>query len=153
MRRVKTLLDSNILTRMAQPVHPQHVVALDSVARLVQQGDQICIVPQNLYEFWAVATRPPGENGLGMTVSEAQNELVRLRGMFLLLRDERGVLRCWERLVYAHEVKGKTSHDARLVAALARHGLTQLLTFNASHFARFAGITVLTPAGVLASSE
>jgi predicted nucleic acid-binding protein len=47
-------------------------------------------------------------------------------------------------------VKGKTAHDARLVAAMRRHGVNRLLTFNASHFARFAGITVLTPEGVLA---
>ena len=150
---MKTLSDSNILTRMAQPAHPQHTAALEPVARLVRQGEQICIVPQNLYEFWAVATRPPGENGLGMSVAEAHAELSRLRGMFLLLRDERGVLRHWECLVNLNDVKGKTAHDARLVAAMIRHGLTRLLTFNASHFRRFAGITVLTPDGVLAEPE
>ncbi len=43
-----------------------------------------------------------------------------------------------------HDVKGKTAHDARPVAAMRRHGLSRLLTFNASHFARFDGIAVLT---------
>lgn len=49
-----------------------------------------------------------------------------------------------------YKVVGKTAHDARLVAAMHAHGLTHLLTFNEPDFRRYAGIIVLTPAGVLA---
>jgi hypothetical protein len=45
-----------------------------------------------------------------------------------------------------NQVTGKSGHDARLVAAMVVHGLTHLLTFNTSHFARYSGITVLDPA-------
>jgi hypothetical protein len=47
-------------------------------------------------------------------------------------------------------VSGKKAHDARLVAAMLAHGLSRLLTFNVSDFARYPGITVLEPAQVLA---
>jgi predicted nucleic acid-binding protein len=47
-------------------------------------------------------------------------------------------------------VKGKNAHDARLVAAMQRHGLTRLLTFNKPDFMRFPGINVYSPAEVLA---
>lgn len=148
---MSTLLDTNILTRALQRDHPQFVLASQTVDLLIERGERLCIVPQNLYEFWTVATRPPGENGLGKTVAEAQVELSKIKRSFILLRDERGVLPEWERLVHHHDVKGKTAHDARLVAAMRRHGLTRLLTFNASHFTRFTGITVLTPEAVLAN--
>jgi predicted nucleic acid-binding protein len=147
---VNTLLDTNILTRSSQEDHPQYAAACRSVELLRQTGDRLCVVPQNLYEFWAVATRPPGENGLGMTAPQAQARMTRIKRLFALLLDERRILPEWERLVNLHDVKGKTAHDARLVAAMRRHGLSRLLTFNASHFARFAGITVPTPEGVVA---
>ena len=146
---MSTLLDTNVLTRSTQKGHVQQALARDAIQRLIHQGDEVCIVPQNLYEFWAVATRPAAENGLGMTPAQAKSELAELRQVFTLFRDERGILREWEQLVHMYDVKGKTAHDARLVAAMHRHGITHLLTFNQAHFARFPGITVLTPHAVL----
>lgn len=35
--------------------------------------------------------------------------------------------------------------DARLVAAMKRHGTSHLLTFNDGDFARFSDITVVNP--------
>ena len=40
---------------------------------------------QNLVEFWAAATRPEGENGLGMSVEAATRELAALKRLFSLL--------------------------------------------------------------------
>jgi predicted nucleic acid-binding protein len=150
---VNTLLDTNILTRSSQEDHPQFAAASKSVELLRTSGDRLCVVPQNLYEFWAVATRPPSENGLGMTADQVQGRLARIKRLFVLLRDERGILAEWERLVGLHDVKGKPAHDARLVAAMRRHGLDRLLTFNASHFARFTEITVLSPDTVIAGNQ
>jgi predicted nucleic acid-binding protein len=97
-----------------------------------------------------VATRPADENGLDLSTTEARAEVEKIKALFTLCPDDDGILPEWEQLVSRHDVKGKTTHDARLVAAMRRHGLTRLLTFNASHFARFTEITVLTPEGVLA---
>ena len=73
------LLDTNILTRLAEPGHVMHQAALDATASLRMQGDTLCIVPQNLYEFWVVATRPVSANGLGKTAAEATAELANLK--------------------------------------------------------------------------
>ncbi|MEX0641079.1 MAG: hypothetical protein WD468_00180 [Pirellulales bacterium] len=43
------------------------------------------------------------------------------------------------------DVKGKPAHDARLVAAMTRHSITHILTFNVDDFRRFSGIEVLQP--------
>ena len=47
-----------------------------------------------------------------------------------------------------HCVLGKGAHDARLVAAMERHGLARILTFNVDDFKRYPGIEVLPPAEI-----
>jgi predicted nucleic acid-binding protein len=139
-------LDTNILARLAQASHPQYAIALAALQNVESAGHTPCIVPQNLFEFWAVATRPVAGNGLGLAVSEAKTELDSIKSSFLLLADPLGLLDEWERLIVAHDCKGKSAHDARIVAAMNVHGVAQLLTFNGPDFARYPGITVLDPA-------
>jgi predicted nucleic acid-binding protein len=104
-------------------------------------------VPQNLYEFWSVTTRPVAQNGLGFSSGQAAAALTRLKQLFTLLEDTPAILPEWERLVVAHAVLGKNAHDARIAATMLIHGVTHLLTFNDADFRRFP-ITVLTPAAV-----
>jgi hypothetical protein len=49
-------------------------------------------------------------------------------------------------------VGSKVAHDAKLVAAMVRHQVTHLLTFNVDDFARFAEITAITPDAVVTGS-
>lgn len=147
---MNVLLDTNILTRLAQASHPLHSTAASAVHNLGSIGRTLCIVPQNLYEFWAVATRPIRDNGLGLTVSEASAELDRIKRAFILLRDPPSLPDEWEELVVRFDCKGKPSHDARLVAAMLLHGFDELLTFNRQDFARYAGIIILDPAALSA---
>jgi predicted nucleic acid-binding protein len=141
---MKVLLDSNILLRLSEPDHPQHAKAIAALERLGDQQHGLYVVPQNLYEFWVVATRPQSENGLGFTPQQAQTELNEICVLFTLLRDERAILDRWRNLVASLGIIGKNGHDARLVAAVERHALSHILTFNASDFARFPHITVIT---------
>src|SRR3954471_2019066 len=120
---MKVLVDTNILLRRAQPVSPHHQLALDALIELVRAGHILCVVPQVIYEFWSVSTRPATVNGLGMSVPQAMQSVQELLKDFLLLKDERGIYSIWQSLVVHHSVIGKTSHDARLVAAMERHGL------------------------------
>jgi hypothetical protein len=63
---MSVLVGTNILTRAAQPGHPMHNSAVDAVDTLRSRGEELCVVAQNLIEFWAVATRPLSVNGLEM---------------------------------------------------------------------------------------
>jgi predicted nucleic acid-binding protein len=143
---MSVLLDTNILTRAAQPGHPMHTDALDALAVLRARGEELCVVPQNLIESWAVATRPLNANGLEMNTVEAHAELTRIKSLFRLLPETPTFFPEWERLVVQHAVSGKNTHDARIVAAMNAHGVAQLLTFNGSDFKRFLGITSISPA-------
>lgn len=148
---MRILLDTNILTRLIDPSHAMYHKALDATEALGTQGHTVCIVPQNLYEFWVVCTRPKANNGLGKTATEAAGELANMKILFFLLDDTPALFPIWEQLVTANSVIGKNAHDARLVAAMMVHGITHLLTFNDADFRRFAGITILTPTQVLSA--
>ncbi len=146
------LVDTSVLVRALQPHHPLYPLADRAIRVLPEQRRKLHIVPQNLIELWVVATRPLGENGLGMTPAETAKELGRIKGMFLFLPETPAIYPAWEALVLNHAVSGKPSHDARLVAAMQVHGLTAILTFGKAGFSRFSGIEVIHPADVLASA-
>ena len=119
-----------------------------SVSILAARRDELKVVAQNLIEFWAVATRPIIDNGLGLTVAQTEHELTKLKALFTILPDTADILPEWEQLVVKHQVLGKQAHDARLVAAMLVHRVTHLLTFNIADFKRYSEITVVSPSAV-----
>jgi len=48
------LTDSNILLLLAQPAHPEYSLASDAVDKLLLQNVDLCVVAQDLVEFWSV---------------------------------------------------------------------------------------------------
>ncbi len=74
---MNVLLDANVLIRLADPTSKAHTIAATAVSTLRAQGDSLYIVPQSIYEFWAVATRPIANN-----VSPQLNLLVIKGGRF-----------------------------------------------------------------------
>lgn len=146
------LVDSSTIIRALQPHHPLYPVAEAALQNLPQQGRKLHIASQNLVEVWAVITRPVANNGLGMTIEEAADELERLKSLFTVLPETPAIYPVWESLVIQHRVTGKPTHDARLVAAMKVYGLNSILTFNAGDFKRYSGIEALHPAEVTAES-
>ena len=117
-----------------------------SLRKLREENHVPCLVPQNIYEFWVVATRPIASNGLGMSVGDAKTEIDRFSsGLFNLMLDERAIFERWKDLVTRYSVTGKTAHDARLAAAMLRHKVTHLLSFDKSGFSRYKELTVIEP--------
>lgn len=146
---MRILVDTNVLARLAHVNHPHQTLARDALRRLRDADHELRTVPQVLYEYWAVATRPVAQNGLGFTVEDTHAQLQQWQELFPTLRDERGILGPWQQLVLGQRVQGKQSHDARLAAAIARHGLTHLLTFNMADFQRYPGVQILDPQAVV----
>ncbi len=143
------LVDSNVLLRTAQPDSPHHETALRVLEILRGDDHDLALMPQCLYEYYVVATRPVEQNGLGMVPARAARDLDQLLSLFRFYRDERSVFEYWKDLVLHNTVRGKNAHDARLVAAMLRHGITSLLTFNGQDFRRFSEITVLDPSELM----
>lgn len=143
------LLDTNILGRLVQKAHLMHSGTVAAVRKLRRDKETLCILPQNLIEFWVVATRPTASNGLGLTPDEAIKEVRKFKRLFSLRLDSPSIYAKWERLVKQHKVMGKPGHDARLVAAMLTHGITHLLTYNTGDFKRYGDlITIIDPKDV-----
>jgi len=148
---MSVLVDTNILLRSAQPNHPLQGTALEAVPVLRGNGETLSILPQILYEFWVICTRPVTENGLGFPVTQMEQEIDRLQRMFHLLEETPGVFPEWQKLVIKHQVVGKTAHDAHVVAGRTLHSIDRILTFNVQDFKRFPEITAMSPQQILAA--
>jgi predicted nucleic acid-binding protein len=142
---VSFAVDTNVLLRSIDDGHAAQPVAENSLLTLRDGGQTLSIFPQNFVEFWAVATRPLANNGLGWSIDRAEQELADLKKLFVVLADTDAILAEWERLVVRYRVIGKQAHDAHLVAAMIVHKVTHILTFNTDDFKRFTEITVVNP--------
>jgi predicted nucleic acid-binding protein len=145
---MSVLVDTNVLLRRTQPDHPNHAVAVESVARLLATGEPVYFTLQNIAEFWNVATRPLANNGLGFSVALTLGEVGNIERALTLLPESPATYGEWKRLVVEHGVLGSKVHDARLVAAMKVHGVQKILTFNTADFTRYA-VEALHPASLL----
>jgi predicted nucleic acid-binding protein len=147
---MRYLVDSNVLVRLFHIASPQHPEAVGALQKLRIAKARLCLVPQNIYEFWTVSSRPINVNGLGFPFARVQKEVADLKTTFDLLDETSTFFHEWEKLMNFHAIVGKNAHDTRLVAAMIVHGITHLLTFNTQDFQRFTNVTVLAPADVIA---
>lgn len=141
----RILADTNILLRSVEPAHQSHVTAVNALVSSTRKYGKVCVLPQNLIEFWNVATRPSEKNGLGWTVTETESEVSRFESIQEVLPDSQAIYSEWRTLVRDNSVLGKQVHDTRIVAAMNVHGITALLTFNLSDFKRFQHIALVDP--------
>src|SRR3990172_7935885 len=102
---MRILIDTNVLVRSVHVGHAQQASAAAALQRLRDELHEIRTVPQVLYEYWAVATRPADRNGLGFTVEEVDSQMRDFQILFPTLRDERGILGLWQELALDCKVK------------------------------------------------
>ncbi|MGH9946484.1 MAG: type II toxin-antitoxin system VapC family toxin [Pyrinomonadaceae bacterium] len=139
------LADTSVILRLNEPGNPILKLVEQSLAQLMEDGEEIVIVPQVMVEFWVVATRPKSVNGLGFTTDEAEKEIIDLQNVFTVLPENSQIFDEWKMLVAKYKVSGKVAHDARIVAAMNVHKIENILTLNPKDFRRFAEISVTIP--------
>jgi hypothetical protein len=59
-----------------------HSVAKAAVETLMKKNETLFIFPQMIYEYWRLATRPLKDNGLGLSIVESYNEMIRIKSLF-----------------------------------------------------------------------
>ena len=142
------LVDTNILLRMTRRSDPQHQLVDGALVRLASQGTILHYTHQNIAELWNAMTRPLSRNGLGLTIAEAERQVRAIEAGMTLLPDSEAGYREWRKIVVQHGVLGVQAHDARLAAAMLVHGVSHILTLNATDFKRFGGLTALHPSSI-----
>jgi predicted nucleic acid-binding protein len=144
------LIDTNVILRSIADKSVQHSTAVSAIALLLEKRQELFLAPQVLMELWAVATRPMDVNGFGWPVDMIRGKVDILLDQFPLLPETPAVFAEWLRQVTQRKVIGKQVHDARMVALLNTHGITNLLTFNVGDF-KDSGITAISPDEILVS--
>jgi predicted nucleic acid-binding protein len=139
------LLDTNILLRASDPNSSSYNLVMESVATIMRQGGECLITPQVLIEFWVVATRPVDVNGLGWTVLETEREINQILSQFILIEETSEIFPTWLRLVAQYQIKGKRTHDIRLIAVMKANHITHLLTLNPEDFPALPEIMIVHP--------
>ncbi|AWP22140.1 PIN domain nuclease [Acidiferrobacter sp. SPIII_3] len=142
------LLDTNVISRLIDRNDPQHMACKAAVETLIKKSARVCLAPQVLFEFWAVATRPAVNNGLGWTPQITNTHVQSLRKLFAVPSDTPRLLDEWQTLVTRFDVCGKRAHDARLAAFMRIHGIVYLLTLNGRDFQGW-GLNVREPETLL----
>jgi len=77
------------------------------------KGRRLHSVPQNIAEFWNVATRPADQNGLGLSHEEALQEVASIEKLLTLLPDIPAIYAAWKEIVSDHRVQGETTANRR----------------------------------------
>jgi hypothetical protein len=65
--------------------------------------------------------------------------------MLTFVPDTAAVKDRWFGLASKYEVKGKASHDTRMVALMLEHHIDSILTINISDFKRFNEVLAVVP--------
>lgn len=134
------LVDTNVLLAATAPARPLHRRALHVLNEWPNQGARLLISGQVIREYLVVATRPVPANGLGLAVGSALKNVAAMRERFQLLEEGATCSKLLIRLVREHGCRGKSIHDANLVATLQSHRQERLVTANVRDFRRFESL-------------
>ncbi|WP_243146936.1 PIN domain-containing protein [Scytonema sp. UIC 10036] len=144
------MADTNILLRFIAPSDPNHLLVRNLIYSLLNRGEEICYTSQNLAEFWNVCTRPlTTRSGFGLSIEETDVRAQVIERYFTFKPDSAAVHAEWRRLIVHYKVSGVKVHDARLVAAMCIHGVTDIITFNTNDFTRYTEITAYHPSAIV----
>jgi len=147
---MRYLVDTNVLLRYCDQDDREHALCVSAIRSLVAQGQDVCLCAQVLIEHWAVATRPASVNGLGLDPDEADRQLAAATLALPCLPEPPDMAERWRKVARDNAVRGKQAHDARIVALMHSHGISHILTLNTDDFARYQGVTPVSPAEVIA---
>ena len=147
---MRVLVDTNILLRSAQPNHPLCHQATQAVSKLLRQNDSVFFCPQNIAEFWNVATHPADQNGLGFSFDEVLREVTSIEESLTLLPDVPTIYAAWKSVVHEYKIQGVKVFDARLVAVMNVYAVESILSFNSADSKRYDRVSAIHPASLLA---
>lgn len=144
MAASRVFVDTNVLVYANWTGARRHGEARQRIEALAEADSGLCVSRQVLREFLAVVTRPQGDV-IPMSTGEAVATVNALGDLFEILDGGAEPYARLLDLVRLHEVKGRTIHDANIVATMSVHCVSRLLTANPADFRRFADVIDIEP--------
>lgn len=144
----RLLVDTNVLleaTDQDRPLHPQAVRFFQAAA---EQGWGLFLGTQNIREYLVVTTRPIANNGLGMSMNDALENIRRFRRRCSLIGETQDAGERFLRWAEQFQIHGKRLHDVQILATAACGRIHALITANPKDFPDIKEIEVI-PLGQL----
>jgi predicted nucleic acid-binding protein len=136
-------VDTNVLLTATDESRPLHSEALNLLSGITNRDKRLAASGQVVREYLVVATRPIENNGLGLSVTDAEANVTEFLRRLNLYDENEEVSRRLRQLATTHNLRGKRLHDANIVATMAVHGIHTLLTQNGADFAPFNDIAIV----------
>ena len=137
----RCMVDTNVLVYITVNPNPWYNVARQWLDRLFNEGFELCISSQIAREYLVVLTRGDVFEQ-NFTPEEATRELDAILSVFALLDESERSVSYLSDLMQSYHIRGKSIHDANIVATMLAHGVKRLATYNSDDFRRFEEITL-----------
>ncbi len=143
-RGKKILLDTNILLEATDEGRSLHQQALDIFQKAGEAGVDLFVGTQVIREYLVVATRPVHNNGLGMAIEAALDNIDRFRRRASLIAESIQAGELFLNWAARFQIGGKRLHDLQLLASASVAGMEGLITANEMDFPADSGIGILS---------
>lgn len=101
----------------------------------------MCVTTQILREYLVVLTRGDAF-AKSFSVDQVLTQVEALLPSLEILDEPIDVLNLLHELVSQYQIRGKSVHDANVVAVMLVHGIRRLVTYNSADFERYEEISL-----------
>jgi predicted nucleic acid-binding protein len=139
----KICLDTNVLLDATDEGRALHGKAQSVFAFLPANGADLFLATQVIREYLVVATRPEMNNGLGLAIREAVDNVREFQKQAAVIPESLSSCRNLLELSVRFQTTGKKLHDLQILATAHEAGVQILITSNASDFPRIPKVAIL----------
>jgi predicted nucleic acid-binding protein len=138
------VVDTNVFVYSTVSGNPWHEQARQWLATLQDKGLSLCVTTQILREYLVVLTRGTVFEQ-SFSVDQVLTQIEALLPSLAILDEPLAAADLLRTLVSRYQVRGKSIHDANVVAVMLTHGVHRLATYNLADFQRFEEIVLESP--------
>lgn len=135
------IVDTNLVVYSTVSGNPWHQQAREWLAALQSKGHRLCVTTQILREYLVVLTRGTVFEK-SFSVDQILAHIQTLLHRLAVLDESLASADLLRTLVQRYQVRGKSIHDANIVAVMLTHGVHRLATYNQADFQRFDEIVL-----------
>jgi predicted nucleic acid-binding protein len=141
-RATKVQVDTNVLLEATDEGRPLHNQALAVFQNARAAGIDLFICTQTVREYLVVATRPTANNGLGMGIKAALENVAKFVTRASILPETLHAGELFLEWAGTFRITGKKLHDLQILATAAAGGMHMLLTANEKDFPKNPSIAI-----------
>jgi predicted nucleic acid-binding protein len=142
-RGCRLLVDTNVMLEATDQDRPLHRRAAQFFQVAPEQGWGLFLATQNVREYLVVTTRPTANNGLGMPLNDALENIRRFRRRCSLIGETQDAGERFLRWAEQFQIHGKRLHDVQILATAACGRMHALITANPKDFPDIKEIEVI----------